>query len=138
MFFETYEEQRRLYEESVRKYGKLLTAKEQLFSLTLPQAIDYGSEKVQTSGQANTIEEYIIKLQRSGIDKALKEAESIALSRKENLERARYMLEESSDLADRVYKMKFLYNDSVPKIALKLKYSEEQIYRILRKIRKNI
>ena len=134
MIFAIYDEQKRLYEESLNRYAEALTAKEALFALTQPTAIDYGGEKVQTSGNGNLIEAYIIKLQMSNIDKALAEAESIALMRKRNLERARAELEESSELIDEVYKLKFLKRESTAKIAMELNYSERQIYRILRHI----
>ena len=138
MVFEIYDEQKKLYEDSIRHYAEVLTAKEELFALTQPAAIDYSGEKVQASGNGNSIETYIIKLQRSGIDKALEEAENIAMMRKKNLERVRAELEESNELIDKVYKLKFLKCETVPKIAMSLNYSEPQIYRILRQIRKSI
>lgn len=138
MIFAIYDEQKRLYEESLNRYAEALTAKEALFALTQPTAIDYSGEKVQTGRSGNPIETYIIKLQMSNVDKALAEAESIALMRKRNLERAREELEESRELADKVYRLKFLNCKSMPEIATELNYSKRQIYRILKQISRTL
>lgn len=129
-----YEECKRRYEWSYQKYSAILAEKEALFQRTQIQAVDYGKDKVSSSGAGNPFESYMIEKERLKIDERLLEAKSIMEDRAELLRAKETELRASKASWDRVYCYARLDKKQVWWIARKINYSKSQVYRILRKI----
>ena len=133
-----YEECKRRYEWSYQKYSAILAEKEALFQRTQMQAVDYGKDKVSSSGAGNPFEAYMIEKERLKIDERLLEAQSIMDARAELLEAKKAELRASKDDMDRIYCLTRFDKKKVWIIAKRLSYSQSQIYRKLRIIDKKL
>lgn len=138
MIYHEYADLRKKYIDTQRKYEEILTEKENLFARTLPSAIKYDKDKVQSSSYKNTYDEYLIKKEEKRIDERLEEARLILECRRELLEAKKEELQQSSKIEDTLYLMRYVENEKIRDIADKIGYSESQIHRILKKIRKSV
>ena len=132
-----YIECRARYAEAKRRYAEILTEKEELFQRTQPQAVQFDRERVGGGSPSNKFEEYVIAKESKRLDERLYEARSIAEDRERLLRMKEKELRASGDVRDKVYFMRYLDRMKVYRIARAVNYSEPQIYRILREIRKH-
>lgn len=130
-----YELMCRAHMKTIRMYEDLLTEWETLFNATQPQGIKYDGIKVQATAK-NLIETYIERKEKLKIDERAKELEELIIARRRLLQTMREELYESTQTEDIVYRMKILENQPADRIARKVHYSRETVYRILRKIAK--
>ena len=130
-----YELQVRAHQLTMRKYEELLTEWEAIFSATQPQGIKYDGIKVQATAR-NLLEEYVERKERLKIDERAKELEELIISRRKLIQTLKEELYESNQTEDIVYRMRIIDQIPVDRIARKVHYSRETVYRILRKIAK--
>ena len=133
-----YEEYKNKYYETQREYDIILTEKEKLFSITQPSAIKFDKEVVSGGITDNTFEKYLILKEEKKIDQRLKEIKSILDDRKRLLKLKEQELRTSSDVQDKIYMYRYIDKLNVYKIAKLVGYSEPQVYRILKKIQRNL
>jgi hypothetical protein len=138
VIYHEYADLRKKYIDTQRKYEEVLTEKENLFAKTLPSAIKYDSEKVKSSSFKNTFDDYLIKKEEKRIDERLEEAKTILDGRRELLVAKKEELQQSSKIEDTIYLLRYVNNEKIKAIAVKIGYSESQIHRVLKIIRKSL
>ncbi len=135
MVYPEYEKTKSRFYDSQRRFAQLLMEKERIFASTLPSGIRYDKDVVQVT-PSDPMERFVgdledIEKKLSQVRDAVKDWE-ILLSVKER------ELRESKEIPDKVYSMRYLDKMSVGKIAYIISYSKRQVFRILKKIEKNI
>lgn len=147
MVYLDYDSIKRKYHRQQRIVEEILTEKEKLFQMTQPKSTmgEYEREfdkTISVGGKGGTknnqIEEYVIKLEESGIKKRLKEAKEILEEWRSLLDDKEQELRKSKNLDDEIYTMRFIDHMRVRDIARKLHYSKQQIYRRIEKIRESL
>ena len=134
MIYLEYERLRRKYLETLQKHLDLLDEKEAIFSRTQPKAIRYDKDRITGGEPRDTSAEYMIEIERRGIDARIDICLSVLDAREELLKRKGEELKASVDINDRVYVLMYFEGMKVYQIAGATHYSEAQIFRI----RKNI
>ena len=138
MTYLEYERFKVKYNEMQETFAQILMEKERLFTKTLPNAITYDRDQVQTSISGNPLEEYVISMDEKRIDEKLsKTRESLKdwemlLKMKENELRASY------SIPDKIYVCRYIDGYGINKIAKTINYSKSQVYRILSQIDKKL
>lgn len=138
MLFIEYEIYKRKYLDAQRLYNEILEEQEELFSQTQPNAIRYDLDKVQSSGDANILENYVIAKEQRRIEERLKEAKEMLEARADFLKYAEKDLRASKHIVDIVYCCRYLDNMKVKKIMRVTNYSKAQIFRILNRIKTDL
>lgn len=138
MLYIQYIEFKKKYTAAQKDYDSIISEKEKLFRATQPKGTDFSKEKVVGGTSSNLFDNYLIESELKGIDKRLEIARSILEARKVLFRLKEEELKLSKDVYDRVYVYKEIYKLQVYKVAGLVGYSEPQVYRILRKIKKNI
>ena len=131
-----YERFRREYDAIINKYDATLREKEYLFSKTQPGSPKW--DKVGSGGQRNPFDEYLALKEKKQIDKRLDEIRSLLEDKKTLLMYKHQELMNSKDHMDKIYRMRYIENINVTRIAMNMNYSESQIYRILKNISNNL
>lgn len=125
------------YDESLRRLKELLDKKEEAFTRTLPNAIRYDLQKVMHSVSTNSaLDDYVMDVEK--IDQQIRSAKIILMDRKEMLDLKEEELKKSRDVDDRVYFLKYIQRLTVEQIAIRMHYSEGNIYYHLAKIKHQI
>lgn len=138
MVYEEYDLYLWQYRTTLRQFNDILLKKEELFQITQAKAITYDKDKVSGGILSNTLEIYITKKDELKIDEAIDEVKSILDDRERLLKMKEQELRESTHLYDKVYRMRYLDRLSPYTIGEKIGYSKTQVYRILKKISKNL
>lgn len=136
MIYPEYERCKFKYYAAQERFDAILTEQERLFTKTLPKAITYDRDRVQTSPSDTVLINYVIAKDDKGIDTQLKKVKRIMLDRKKLLEVKEEELRKSADITDRVYVMRYLEGYGVNKIVRILNYSKSHVYRIIEAIEK--
>ena len=125
------------YDESLRRLKELLDKKEEAFTRTLPNAIRYDLTKVIHSVSTNSaLDDYVMNIE--AIEQEIRRARVIVYERKEMLNLKEEELKKSRDTDDRVYFLKYIQRLTVEQIAIRMHYSEGNIYYHLAKIKHQI
>lgn len=138
MIYTIYEEYKNKYYETQREYDIILTEKEKLFSITQPSAVKFDKEVVSGGVVDNTFERYLILKEEKKIDQRLEEIKSLLDDRERLLKLKEQELKASTNIHDKIYKYRYIDRLKVYKIAKLVGYSEPQIYRILKVIKREI
>lgn len=122
------------YNESLNKLKEALDKQEEAFTRTLPNAIRYDLQKVMHSPPTiSPLDDYVMT--NEYLEQKIRQAKLILMERKEMLDLKEEELRNSSDLDDRIFYLKYVECLTVERIAMKLTYSEGNVYYHLRKIR---
>ena len=122
------------YDESIRRLKALLDKKEEAFTRTLPSAIRYDLQRVMHSPSViSPLDEYVADVER--IDQQIREARLIVMDRKEILDLKEQELRKSKDTDDHIFMLKYIEHLTVERIAIRMHYSEGNIYYHLAKIK---
>ena len=119
-------------------YEEIIKEKEYLFSLTQPRAQQTDKEKIVGGQSDNAFDRYLIKQEQQNIDERLEAAREIVEVRKKMLEQKRTELEESEDVMDRLYYLKYVKRLRNKEIYDEIEYSKAQTARYLQLIRSAI
>lgn len=138
MIYLEYERLKTKYNEAYNAYDEIIAEKERLFEMTQPHGIRYDGERVSGGGNKNPFDEYLIAKEQSRIDERLEEARAILEDRKLILDAKKRDLRESKDVYDKIYRLKFIERWKIYRIATFVSYSEPQIYRIIKAIKRRI
>lgn len=136
MIYLEYEMYKIKYIESQEQFSMVLTEKERLLTKTMPSAIRYDKDKVQSSPTGNILEDYVVALEDEHIDEKLNQLRQILNDRKLLLEIKERELRQSQDMPDKVYVHRYIDGHGINRISRDLSYSKSQIYRILGQIEK--
>lgn len=134
MLYLDYEREWQLYQIDHQRCENIITEMERLFDRTQPKGVQFDKEKVQVSHTGDQFAEYLIEKERKSLDHRLEMAQAIMAKRKRLLESREEQLRASKALYDRIYCMRFLDHMKVSEIAIKVSYSESQVYRIMERI----
>lgn len=138
MLYIDYELYKNKYFDAQTSFNEILDEKESLFALTQPKATNPDKELVKGGSKENTFDAYLIKIEEKQIEARLQEARTILEDRGKLLRLKEEELRASNNPYDRIYIYRFIDNLKIYKISRLVGYSEAQIYRILKIIRKNI
>ena len=138
MVYLEYETLKAKYRRVQEAYDNVLTEHERLFTRTLPKAITYDKDTVQSSPSADMLANYVISEEEKGIDDKLKSLKRLLKERRRLLMAKEEELRMSKNKSDIIYTLKYLDGFGVHKIANTLHYSVSQVYRTLEKIEKRI
>lgn len=138
MLYLEYIEYKHKYNEAQKAVSMILDEKTVLFQKTQPKSPLSDTERVDGGTPRNKVEEYVIAMEQRRVNERLAEAKTLMLERLDMLRQKELELRASKAKYDEVYVLKYLEHMSISEIAYHMKYSESQVYRIHKKVRKNI
>ena len=138
MVYLEYEKYKARFHELQENFNDVLLEKERLFTKTQPNAIRYDKDKVQVSIDGNSLEEYVIALEREHINERLGQLRIMMDDRHKLLMLKEEELRRSHELFDKIYVCRFLEGMNINRIARTLNYSRSQVYRDLQRMKKTI
>lgn len=136
MHYMVYDWCRYKYDVLQDQFTQVLLEKERLYTKTLPNAIRYDKDQVQTSVDGSMLENYVVSLEEEKIDVKLKRLRQSIEDWGILLELKEKELRKSNSIPDRIYVFRYIDDYSINKITKELNYSKSQVYRILKKIGK--
>jgi len=129
-----YEQIKAKYTDLQERFARVLLEKERLFTRTLPSAIRYDKDKIQSTVDGSPLEDFVVSVDTKEIDIKIKRLRhhlndwGVLLTVKETA------LRKSPTITDRIYVMRYLDGYSVNKICRTLHYEKSRIYELLREI----
>ena len=138
MVYLEYERLKKKYLKAQVIYDQILSEKEVLFIRTQPKGLDAEKEKVKGTPQGNVFDDYLILKEAKKIDSRLEEAKRLMDERSELLETKEEELRHSKHIYDQIYTLRHIDRKKVWQISRRVNYSEAQVYRIMRKINREI
>ena len=138
MIYITYNEYKNKYYETQQRYNEILSEKEKLFAITQPKATTFDKERVTGGITSSSFDDYLILKDRSQLDQRLKEVKSILDDRERLLKLKEQELRNSTNIADKIYRYKYIDKMKIDKITLRVGYSRAQVFRVLKNIKNNL
>ena len=138
MLYLDYERYALKYLESQKAVTDILDEKALIFQKTQPHSSISEQERGDGGTRVNKVEEYVIALERGHINERLAEAKAIMMDRMDMLRQKEKELRASTRKEDVVYVLKYLDGLGIKDIAYHINYSEAQVYRLLKIIRRNL
>lgn len=138
VIYKEFEEYKDRYVKAQEEYKKIVDERDMLFIKTLPKSTKFDKEMVKGGSASNMFDEYLLKKERLGIDKRLKEAKEIFEDRQRLYKAKKEELMHSKDWYDIIYVNAFIYGLSSRKIERRIPYSKTQISRIIKQIKREI
>lgn len=138
MLYLDYKRYQLKYLEAQEAVNAILDERTVLFQKTQPKSSISETERVDGGTRVNKVEEYVIALEQRHINERLAEAKLIMMERRDMLQQKEAELRASKSIYDVIYVLKWLDGMRTKDIADEIAYSEAQVYRIIKKIRKNI
>ena len=123
------------YKEAKKEFEKALAKKSQLMYSVLPKSANSEIELVKGSS-SNKFLNYTIKMEE--IDKEINVRRNLRDVLEYRLKLKEIELNNSSNILDKVYLLRYVDERKVRYICIKTNYSKTQIYRILEEIKKKI
>lgn len=136
MLYPDYKRYALKYLESQKAVDAILDEKALIFQKTQPKSSISENERVDGGTRVNKAEEYVIAMEQRHINERLAEAKAIMLDRLDMLRQKESELRVSRDIHDVVYVCKHLDHMKIRQICKITHYSEAQVYRTLKEIRK--
>lgn len=94
-------------------------------------------EPVVTSPKNDKFDNYLIALEKSGIDKRIEEAQILFELWDKRCKDTEVELRQSRTVNDQIYLRRYIEGKGVKRIARELHYSRSQVYRTIQKMRQN-
>lgn len=135
MLYLDYERYKERFKRAQAAFDKILLEKERLLTKTLPNAITYDRDLVETSPNGDILDNYVIALEEGKIDAKIGHFREIMIDRERLMILKERELRKSMDRIDRVYVCKYLECMSMNKMTQHLPYSKTQIWRLLKEIK---
>lgn len=123
------------YKEAKKEFEKALAKKSQLLYSVVPKAANFENELVKGSS-SNKFLNYTIKMEE--IDKEINVRRNLRDVLEYRLKLKEIELNNSSNILDKIYLLKYVKNMKVRYIAIKTNYSKRRIYDFINDIRKMI
>lgn len=137
MVYPEYEAYRKKHNDLQSKFADLLMEKERLFTKTLPSAITYDKDVVQTSIEGNPLEDYVIQMDEKQIDEKINKMRESLKDWMLLMEMKEKELRKSIAIPDKVYLLRYIEGYSISRISRSINYSKSQTYRVIKQIMKN-
>ena len=115
-----------------KAFTETLLEKERLFMQTLPGAIRYDKDKVQTTADGSPLEDYVVNVDTKELDAKLARYRSLLDDWKVLMEVKEAELRKSKDIYNRIYVLRYLDNYSVARISRILHYNRHNSKSALR------
>ena len=123
------------YKEAKKEFEKALAKKSQLLYSVVPKSANFENELVKASS-SNKFLNYTIKMEE--IDKEINVRRNLRDVLEYRLKLKEIELNNSSNILDKIYLLKYVKNMKVRYIAIKTNYSKRRIYDFINDIRKMI
>ena len=123
------------YKKAKKEFEKALAKKSQLLYSVVPKSANFENELVKGSS-SNKFLNYTIKMEE--IDKEINVRRNLRDVLEYRLKLKEIELNNSSNILDKVYLLRYVDERKVRYICIKTNYSKTQIYRILEEIKKKI
>ena len=123
------------YKEAKKEFDKALEKKSQLLYSVVPKSANFENELVKGSS-SNKFLNYTIKMEE--IDKEINVRRNLRDVLAYRLKLKEIELNNSSNILDKIYLLKYVKNMKVRYIAIKTNYSKRRIYDFINDIRKMI
>ena len=123
------------YKEAKKEFEKALAKKSQLLYSVVPKSANFENELVKGSS-SNKFLNYTIKMEE--IDKEINVRRNLRDVLEYRLKLKEIELNNSSNILDKIYLLKYVKNIKVRYIAIKTNYSKRRIYDFINDIRKMI
>ena len=123
------------YKEAKKEFEKALAKKSQLLYSVVPKSANFENELVKGSS-SNKFLNYTIKMEE--IDKEINVRRNLRDVLEYRLKLKEIELNNSSNILDKIYLLKYVKNMKVRYIAIKTNYSKRRIYDFINDIRKMI
>lgn len=123
------------YKEAKKEFEKALAKKSQLLYSVVPKAANFENELVKGSS-SNKFLNYTIKMEE--IDKEINVRRNLRDVLEYRLKLKEIELNNSSNILDKVYLLRYVDERKVKYIAIKINYSKRRIYDFINDIRKMI
>ena len=123
------------YKEAKKEFEKALDKKSQLLYSVVPKSANFENELVKGSS-SNKFLNYTIKMEE--IDKEINVRRNLRDVLEYRLKLKEIELNNSSNILDKVYLLRYVKNMKVRYIAIKTNYSKRRIYDFINDIRKMI
>lgn len=136
--FIDYEKCKDTYMKLQNIFANALLEKERLFTRTLPSAIRYDKDKVQSTIDGNPLESFVISVEDKELDARIARYRQNLKDWQMLLGIKERELRNSKSMLDRIYVCRFLDGHSIKRICAILNYSRPQIYRKLSQINKKL
>ena len=138
MRYLNYVMQKAQYDTARETLEDLLREREEIFARTQPKSVPFDVEKVDGGGGNNPLDEYLITVERRKLNERITVAKEMLADRRYLLDEALRLLQESTQLYDIVFRMRYIKCKTVREMAYELNYSERNIYRLLRHIQREV
>lgn len=123
------------YKEAEKEFEKALDKKSQLLYSVVPKSANFENELIKGSS-SNKFLNYTIKMEE--IDKEINVRRNLRDVLEYRLKLKEIELNNSSNILDKIYLLKYVKNMKVRYIAIKTNYSKRRIYDFINDIRKMI
>lgn len=138
MLYIEYIESKNNFDRANKNYTDLIDIKEKLFIQTLPSAVEYKEDKIESSNKSNPFENYVIKKEEIDLDKKIEEAISILANREKIYRIKKEELINSKDWNDIIFTYYYIKKFSIRKTTKYVPFSKTEVSRKIQKIKKNI
>ena len=138
MVYQEYVRCKREYEKSIKILMELLDEKTLIFMKTQPKSPVTDYERIDGGERKNKNEEYVSELEEKRIDERIENAKNTLSGRNLILMSIQDDLRLSKNKYDMVYCCRWLDGMRTGDISRYLNYSESHVYRIIKKIKKDI
>ena len=123
------------YKEAKKEFEKALAKKSQLLYSVVPKSTDFENELVKGSS-SNKFLNYTIKMEE--IDKEINVRRNLRDVLEYRLKLKEIELNNSSNILDKVYLLRYVDERKVKYIAIKINYSRPRIYQFLNEINERL
>lgn len=134
--YKTYMRHRAELKDALKEYSELIDRKTELFQRTQPSSVSADSVGGSAREGTDKIDSYLIISEREQLDPRIKAAKEIVEECSERMKYDEEIMRTSGDKMDRVCYQFFCLGKSVETIASEMHYSDSQIYRIIRLIKR--
>jgi DNA-directed RNA polymerase specialized sigma subunit len=136
--FIEYERCKTMYGKLQKAFERALLEKERLFTRTLPSAIRYDKDKVQSTVDDNPLEDFVINCEDKELEERIARYRQHLKDWGMLLDIKETELRQSRILLDRVYVCRYLEGLSIKRMCGILNYSRPQVYRKLSQLNKKM
>lgn len=130
--FVEYERLKTRYAAVQDSFAQALMEKERLFTQTLPSAIRYDKDKVQSTVDGSPLEDFVISVDTKELDVKIARYRILLDDWRVLMDVKERELRQSKEICNTIYVMRYLDGYSVSRIAKLLHYNRQYIYKKMR------
>ena len=100
MLYQDYLREKEKYDEAFERYKYLIDEQSRLFNKTLPGGISYEKDKVESSPNADMMDNYLIEKEKRELDSRINNIQTVVKERKHILDICEKELRRSKEICD--------------------------------------